>query len=184
MTDLQFEIQEAQAAQDELAAQAELKRRADALPKLQQQLANQQWCEQAGPAADAAEQEAQRILNNAAEAMREWRLKLEALYAEIHTHVAALPGVQAEIAIAAQHARQAASLRQGIVERSGGHVELGINGLPAELGENGFGTLWRRVGGYNEDLLPLPTANRLRYESLVKWAATKPFAPYHPNMYK
>ena len=183
MVQLAEQIAAAEAAAARVAELEQVKAQADQLPALKRQLAAQHWIEQAGPAAEQAEAEARRVLAETTPKMRAWRRRLEALYAELHAHVAALPTIQAEISTAARFARAAAGYRQGIAQRTGPAQSNGYgNEIPPELGVNGFDEIWRQVGGYNPDLQPLPTDERLRYEKLVQWASEKPFVPYNPQL--
>ena len=160
-----------------------MKAQADSLPALKKQLAAQRWVEQAGPAAEQAEAEARRVLAEVTPKMRAWRERLEALYSELHEHVAALPTIQSEISTAARYARTAAGYRQGIAQRTGPAQSNGYgNEIPPELGVNGFDEIWRQVGGYNHDLQPLPSDDRLRYEKLVQWASEKPVVLYNAKL--
>ena len=183
MVQLMEQIQAAEAAAARVAELEAVKAQADALPALKRQLAAQRWVEQAGPAAEHAERQAAAILADVTPRMVAWRERLEALYNELHAHVAALPGIQADISTAARYARTAAGYRQGIAQHTGPAANNGYgNSLPPELGESGFDAVWKSVGGYNPDLLPLPTDERLRYEKLVQWASEKPFVPYNPKL--
>lgn len=183
MVNLREQIAAAEAAAARVAEMEAVKAQADQLPALKQQLANQRWLEQAGPAAEQAEAEARRVLAEVTPKMRAWRQRLEALYAELHEHVAELPGIQSEISHAARFARAAAGYRQGIEQRTGPAQSNGYgNELPPELSESGFDSVWQSVGGYNPDLQPLPVDDRLRYESLLRWASDKPVVPYNPKL--
>ena len=183
MVQLMEQIQAAEAAAARVAELEAVKAQADALPALKRQLAAQRWIEQATPAAEQAEAEARRVLAEVTPKMRAWRERLEALYAELHEHIAALPGIQSEIANAARFVRMAASYRQGIAQHTGPAANNGLgNEPPPELGESGFDAVWKSVGGYNPDLQPLPVDDRLRYESLIKWASDKPLTPYVPRL--
>lgn len=183
MTELLERITAAEAAAARVAELEQVKAQADALPALKQQLAAQQWIAQAEPAAEAAEAQARRVLAEVTPKMMAWRQRLEAIYAELHDHVAALPGIQSEISTAARFARTAAGYRQGIAQYTGpgANNPLG-NDIPPELGESGFDAVWQSVGGYNPDLSPLPADDRLRFEKLVQWASEKPFVPYNPKL--
>lgn len=183
MVELIEQIAAAEAAAARVAELETVKAQADALPALKRQLAAQQWVAQAEPAAEAAEQQARRVLAEVTPRMVAWRERLEALYAELHDHVAALPGIQADISTAARYARTAAGYRQGIEQRTGAAANNGLgNEIPVELGVNGFDEIWRQVGGYNPDLQPLPTDDRLRYEKLVQWASEKPVVLYNAKL--
>ena len=182
MVQLQQQIAAAEAAAARVAELEAVKQQADALPALKQQLAAQQWIAQALPAAEQAERQAAAILADVTPRMAAWRERLEALYAELHDHVAALPTIQSEIANAARFVRMAASYRQGIAQHTGPAANNGYDSLPPELGESGFDAVWKSVGGYNPDLQPLPVDDRLRYESLIKWASDRPFTPYVPRL--
>ena len=182
MVQLMEQIQAAEAAAARVAELEQVKATADQLPELKRQLAAQRWVEQAGPAAEHAERQAAAILADVTPKMVAWRERLEALYSELHEHVAALPTIQSEIANAARFVRMAASYRQGIAQHTGPAANNGYDSLPPELSESGFDAVWKSVGGYNPDLLPLPTADRLRYESLIKWASDKPLTPYVPRL--
>ncbi len=183
MVQLQQQILEAEAAAARVAELEQVKATADQLPALKRQLAAQRWVEQATPAAEQAEQQARAVLAEVAPRMAAWRQRLEAIYAELHEHVAALPGIQSEISVAAKYARTAAGYRQAINQHAGPVAGNGLgNELPPELSETGFDAIWQQVGGYNPDLQPLPVDDRLRYESLVKWASDKPFTPYVPQL--
>ncbi len=179
MIDLRTEIQEAQAATAQLEAQAELKRRADALPALQQQLANAQWVEKAAPAADAAEQEAQRILDNVTPQMIAWRRAFVEHFHQLEALIAELPALQREIDLAARHAQSATNTRRKIDALTTGQPESSA----AVLG-NDFTNLWAQLGGMSEELSPLPplkSALDLRYEEVLKRLAKRPFALYQPR---
>lgn len=183
MVELQRQILEAEAAAARVAELETVKAQADALPALKRQLAAQRWIEQAEPAADEAERQAAAILADVTPKMAAWRQRLEALYTELHAHVAELPTIQSEISTAARFARTAAGYRQGIAQHAGPAATNGLgNALPPELGESGFDAIWQQVGGYNPDLLPLPADDRLRFEALIKWASDKPFTPYVPRL--
>lgn len=183
MVQLEQQIAAAEAAAARVAELEQVKAQADALPALRQQLANQRWIAQATPAAEQAEAEAAAILAAVTPKMVQWRERLEALYNELHTHVAELPTIQSEISTAARYARTAAGYRQGIEQHLRPAANNGYgNSLPPELGESGFDAVWKSVGGYNPDLQPLPTDDRLRYEKLVQWASEKPFVPYNPRL--
>jgi hypothetical protein len=119
MTELLERITAAEAAAARVAELEQVKAQADALPALKQQLAAQRWVEQAEPAAEQAEQQARAILADVTPRMAAWRHRLEALYAELHAHVAALPTIQSEIAGAARFARTAAGYRQEIARHTG-----------------------------------------------------------------
>jgi len=184
MVQLAEQIAAAEAAAARVAELEAVKAQADQLPALKRQLAAQQWVEQAAPAAEQAEAEARRVLAEVTPKMAAWRERLEALYNELHAHVAALPTIQSEISTAARFARTAAGYRQGIAQQSVPPANNGYgNELPPELSESGFNAVWKSVGGYHPDLLPLPTENRLRYESLVKWAndTGRPIVLYRPQ---
>lgn len=183
MVNLREQIAAAEAAAARVAELEAVKAQADALPALKRQLAAQRWIEQATPAAEEAEAEARRVLAEVTPKMVQWRERLEALYAELHAHVAALPGIQSEISTAARFARTAAGYRQGIAQHTGPAATNGLgNEIPPELGVNGFDEIWRQVGGYNPELQPLPADDRLRYEKLVQWASETPFVPYNPRL--
>lgn len=183
MVQLIEQIAAAEAAAARVAELETVRAQADALPALKRQLAAQQWVEQATPAAEQAEAQARAILADVAPKMATWRQRLEALYAELHDHVAALPGIQADISTAARFARTAAGYRQGIAQYTGPAANnIYGNELPPELGESGFDSVWQSVGGYHPDLLPLPADDRLRYEKLVQWASEKPFVAYNPKL--
>lgn len=183
MVQLQQQILEAEAAAVKVAELEAVKAQADALPALKRQLAAQQWIAQAEPAAEQAERQAQRVLAEVTPKMVAWRQRLEALYAELHDHVAALPAIQADISVAAKYARTAAGLRQEIARHTGPVAGNGLgNEIPPELSETGFDAVWSSCGGYNPDLLPLPVDDRLRFEKLVQWASDRPFVPYNPRM--
>lgn len=183
MVNLREQIAAAEAAAARVAELEQVKATADQLPELKRQLANQRWIEQATPAAEQAERQAAAILADVTPRMVAWRERLEALYAELHAHVAALPGIQADISTAARFARAAAGYRQGIAQHTGPAATNGLgNEIPPELGVNGFDEIWRQVGGYNHDLQPLPSDDRLRYEKLVQWASETPFVPYNPKL--
>lgn len=177
------QIQAAEAAALQVAQLEQVKAQADQLPLLRKQLAAQRWVAQAEPAAELAEQQAAAILAEVTPAVVQWREKLQALYADIHTHIEALPALQAEIGTAERYVRTAASYRQGIEQRTGGGVEVGAD-VPLDLGVNGFAEIWRRVGGYDVDLqiLPhFPADQRLRVEKLIAWALKQPLVFYHPS---
>lgn len=183
MVNLSEQIAAAEAAAARVAELEQVKATADQLPALKRQLAAQRWIEQAEPAAEQAEQQARRVLAEVTPKMAAWRQRLEALYNELHEHVAALPTIQSEISTAARFARTAASYRQGIAQHTGpAQANIYGNELPPELGESGFDAIWQQVGGYNPDLLPLPVDDRLRFEKLVQWASEKPFVPYNPKL--
>ena len=182
MVQLEQQIAAAEAAAARVAELEAVKAQADALPALKKQLAAQRWVEQATPAAEQAERQAAAILADVTPKMVQWRERLEALYNELHAHVAALPGIQSEISTAARFARTAAGYRQGIAQHTGPAANNGYDSLPPELGESGFDAVWKSVGGYNPDLQPLPVDDRLRYESLIKWASDKPLTPYVPRL--
>ena len=183
MVQLEQQIAAAEAAAARVAELEQVKATADQLPELKRQLAAQRWVEQAGPAAEQAERQAAAILADVTPKMVAWRERLEALYSELHEHVAALPTIQSEIANAARFVRMAASYRQGIAQHTGPAANNGLgNEPPPELGESGFDAVWKSVGGYNPDLQPLPVDDRLRYESLIKWASDKPLTPYVPRL--
>lgn len=183
MVQLIEQIQQAEAAAARVAELEQVKATADQLPALKRQLAAQQWVAQAEPAAEQAEQQARRVLAEVTPRMAAWRQRLEALYAELHEHVAALPTIQSEISTAARFARTAAGYRQEIARHTGPADNNGLgNELPPELGETGFDAIWQQVGGYHPDLSPLPADDRLRYEKLVQWASEKPFVPYNPKL--
>lgn len=183
MVQLQQQIAAAEAAAARVAELEAVKAQADALPALKRQLAAQQWVEQAAPAAEQAEAEARRVLAEVTPKMAAWRQRLEALYAELHAHVAELPTIQSEIANAARFVRMAASYRQGIEQHLRPAANNGYgNSLPPELGESGFDAVWKSVGGYNHDLQPLPSDDRLRYEKLVQWASEKPVVLYNAKL--
>ena len=183
MVQLQQQIAAAEAAAARVAELEAVKQQADALPALKQQLAAQQWIAQALPAAEQAERQAAAILADVTPKMVQWRERLEALYNELHAHVAALPGIQSEISTAARFARTAAGYRQGIAQHTGPAQSNGYgNEMPVELGANSFDEIWRQVGGYHPDLQPLPVDDRLRFEALIKWASDKPFTPYVPRL--
>ena len=183
MVNLREQIAAAEAAAARVAELEQVKAQADALPALRQRLANQRWVEQATPAAEQAERQAAAILADVTPKMVAWRERLEALYTELHDHVAALPTIQSEISHAARYARTAAGYRQGIAQHTGPAPANGYgNEIPPELGVNGFDEIWRQVGGYNPDLSPLPADDRLRYEKLVQWASETPFVPYNPRL--
>ena len=128
MVQLAEQIAAAEAAAARVAELEAVKAQADQLPALKQQLAAQQWIAQALPAAEQAERQAAAILADVTPKMVAWRERLEALYSELHEHVAALPTIQSEIANAARFVRMAASYRQGIAQHTG----------PAA--NNGYGT--------------------------------------------
>ena len=128
MVQLQQQIAAAEAAAARVAELEQVKATADQLPELKRQLAAQRWIEQATPAAEQAERQARTILADVTPRMVAWRERLEALYNELHAHVAALPGIQADISTAARFARTAAGYRQGIAQHTG----------PAA--NNGYGT--------------------------------------------
>lgn len=183
MIELMEQIQAAEAAAAQVADLEAVKATADQLPALRKQLANQRWVEQAEPAAEQAEQQARQILGEVTPRVVQWREKLEALYADIHTHVAQLPELQAEIGTAERYIRTAASYRQGISQRTGGGVAVNAD-VPLDLGINGFAEIWRTVGGYDIDLQVLPhfpADQQLRVEKLIAWALQKPFVFYHPS---
>ena len=183
MVQLQQQIAAAEAAAARVAELEAVKQQADALPALKQQLAAQQWIAQALPAAEQAERQAAAILADVTPMMVQWRERLEALYNELHAHVAALLTIQSEISTAARFARTAAGYRQGIAQHTGPAATNGLgNGIPPELGVNGFDEIWRQVGGYNHDLQPLPSDDRLRYEKLVQWASEKPVVLYNAKL--
>lgn len=184
MVQLEQQIAAAEAAAARVAELEAVKAQADALPALKQQLAAQRWIEQATPAAEQAERQAAAILADVTPKMVQWRERLEALYTELHAHVAELPTIQSEISTAARFARTAAGYRQGIAQHTGPAANNGLgNELPpVELGANSFDEIWRQVGGYNHDLQPLPVDDRLRYEKLVQWASEKPFVPYNAKL--
>ena len=183
MVQLAEQIAAAEAAAARVAELEAVKAQADQLPALKRQLASQRWIEQATPAAEQAERQAAAILADVTPKMVQWRERLEALYNELHAHVAALPGIQSEISTAARFARTAAGYRQGIAQHTGPAQSNGYgNEMPVELGESGFDAVWKSVGGYNPDLQPLPVDDRLRYESLIKWASDKPLTPYVPRL--
>ena len=119
MVQLQQQIAAAEAAAARVAELEAVKQQADALPALKQQLAAQQWIAQALPAAEQAERQAAAILADVTPKMVAWRERLEALYSELHEHVAALPTIQSEISTAARFARTAAGYRQGIAQHTG-----------------------------------------------------------------
>ena len=175
MVQLAEQIAAAEAAAARVAELEAVKAQADQLPALKRQLAPQRWIEQATPAAEQAERQALAVLADVTPRMVAWRRRLEALYNELHAHVAALPGIQADISTAARYARTAAGYRQGIAQHTGPAANNGLgNEPPPELGESGFDAVWKSVGGYNHDLQPLPSDDRLRYEKLVQWASEKP----------
>lgn len=183
MVQLQQQILEAEAAAARVAELEAVKATADQLPALKRQLAAQQWIAQAEPAAEQAERQARAVLAEVTPKMMAWRQRLEALYAELHEHVAALPAIQADISTAARFARTAAGYRQEIARHTGPVANNGLgNEIPPELGESGFDSVWQSVGGYHPDLSPLPADDRLRYEKLVQWASEKPFVPYNPKL--
>ena len=183
MVQLIEQIQQAEAAAARVAELEQVKATADQLPALKRQLAAQQWVAQAEPAAEQAEQQARAVLAEVTPKMMAWRQRLEAIYTELHDHVAALPTIQSEISTAARFARTAAGYRQEIARHTGPVQSSGYgNEIPPELGETGFDAIWQQVGGYNPDLLPMPADDRLRYEKLVQWASEKPFVPYNPKL--
>lgn len=183
MVQLIEQIAAAEAAAARVAELETVKAQADALPALRQQLAAQRWVEQATPAAEQAEQQARAVLAEVTPKMMAWRQRLEAIYAELHEHVAALPTIQSEISTAARFARTAAGLRQEIARHTGPVAGNGLgNEIPPELSETGFDAVWAACGGYNPDLSPLPSDDRLRFEKLVQWASEKPFVPYNPKL--
>lgn len=183
MVQLEQQIAAAEAAAARVAELEAVKAQADALPALKRQLAAQRWVEQATPAAEQAERQAAAILADVTPRMVAWRDRLESLYTELHAHVAELPTIQSEISTAARFARTAAGYRQGIAQHTEPAPANGLgNELPPELGGNGFDAIWRQVGGYHPDLLPLPTTDRLRYESLLRWASDKPVVVYSPKL--
>lgn len=182
MTDLQQQIELAEQAALQVADLEAVKATADQLPLLRKQLAAQQWVAQATPAAEQAEQQAAAVLADIVPRVVEWREKLEALYADLHSHVEQLPALQSEIGTAERFVRTAAGYRQGIEHRSGEGVEV-ANDLPPDLGVNGFAEIWRKVGGYDIDLqiLPhFPAEERLRMQRFVEWALGRPFVFYNP----
>ena len=183
MVQLEQQIAAAEAAAARVAELEAVKAQADQLPALKRQLASQRWIEQATPATEQAERQAAAILADVTPKMVQWRERLEALYNELHAHVAALPTIQSEIANAARFVRMAASYRQGIAQHTGPAANNGYDSLPPELGESGFDAVWKSVGGYNPDLQPLPVDDRLRYESLIKWAndTGRPIVLYRPQ---
>lgn len=177
------QIQAAEAAALQVSQLEAVKATADQLPALRKQLAAQQWVAQATPAAEQAERQAAAILAEVTQSMVQWRERLEQLYAELHSHIEALPALQAEISTAERYVRTAAGYRQGIVQRTGGGVEVGAD-VPLDLGATGFAEIWRQVGGYDVDLqiLPhFPADQRLRVEKLVTWALQRPFVFYDPK---
>lgn len=183
MVQLQQQIAAAEAAAARVAELEQVKAQADQLPALRQQLAAQRWVEQAEPAAEQAEAQARRVLAEVTPRMVAWRDRLEALYTELHTHVAELPTIQSEISTAARFARTAAGYRQEIARHTGpAQANIYGNELPPELSETGFDAIWQQVGGYNPDLSPLPADDRLRFESLLRWASDKPVVPYNPRL--
>ncbi len=183
MVNLSEQIAAAEAAAARVAELEQVKATADQLPALKRQLAAQQWIAQAEPAAEQAEQQARRVLAEVTPKMMAWRQRLEALYAELHEHVAELPTIQSEISTAARFARTAAAYRQGIAQHTGPPANNGYgNELPPELSESGFDAVWQSVGGYHPDLQPLPVDDRLRYEKLVQWASEKTVVLYNPKL--
>lgn len=183
MVQLAEQIAAAEAAAARVAELEAVKAQADQLPALKQQLANQRWVAQAEPAAEQAERQARAVLAEVVPKMVHWRQRLEAIYTELHEHVAALPTIQADISVAARFARTAAGYRQEIARHTGPVQSSGYgNELPPELSETGFDAIWQQVGGYNPDLSPLPADDRLRFEKLVQWASEKPFVPYNPKL--
>lgn len=183
MVNLMEQIAAAEAAAVKVAELEQVKAQADALPALKRQLAAQQWVAQAEPAAEQAERQARAVLAEVVPKMVHWRQRLEAIYTELHEHVAALPTIQADISTAARFARTAAGLRQEIARHTGPAAGNGLgNEIPPELSETGFDAVWSSCGGYNPDLSPLPSDDRLRFEKLVQWASEKPFVPYNPKL--
>lgn len=176
---LQQQIEAAQAAQRKVEELRHLEAQAAELPKLVKQKEDQEWIEGVRPVMERHKQLAAQQVVDVTDKMREWRRDFLASYALLTELINELPALQEQIHEAAKTAQRVASTRAEIDRREG--KEPLIRSDPGD-----FAGLWAELGGNGDDICPLPSGTRERYqkwEPLIKLLATREFRLYTPERF-
>lgn len=180
--DLTDQIAAARQAKAAVEEARKLEALAADLPRLEKERRRQERLATLRPAAAQAEEQAARVLAEVTPKMKRWRERWAAAHAELVKLAAELPALQSEINDAARFAYTAADYR---LELAGAYEvianPLPSNDVPLGMTDDGFPSIWAKVGGTNPDLAALPSQDYPKQAQLLGILTNRSVVPYVPS---